>query len=77
MKWLLIATVLQSPVPTGLTYETLPECVQAAASAHQAWRDAFREAVRSNAPDEFVTILRLRAPTMTCIPGRLDARPPE
>jgi hypothetical protein len=70
MKWALVVLVWgTTPMPTGLVYDTLPECIIAESQARRAWIDIFNatpESIRKKSESRDFLLHQMIAGT--CIP---------
>ena len=72
MKWMLVVMALGStaPMPTGLIYDSLKECIAAEASIAFEWNkvaDSIPPALRAN-PKYLAHFNQIRTVVGTCIP---------
>ena len=70
MKWMLIAIAMNVPMPTGIVFDSLPECLKAEQAMRQAWADANNEAVKAGAQRDTLGFLRSQMGRGTCIPSK-------
>lgn len=78
MKWLLIVLIMNQPVKTDLTFESLNTCMEAEEKMRKEWANRFNEVVsrpafqKLSAEDKKAsrTFMLSQATSGTCIPTK-------
>lgn len=70
MKWILVALVMNTPVKTDMTFDTLEACLVAEQEMRQQWADVYNRAVANKAAKDTLSLVRSQMVRGTCIPAK-------
>lgn len=70
MKWLLIAIVMNMPVKTDLSFNTLDDCLRAEVEMRKQWAELYTGAVKRNAEQATLDLVKDQMTRGTCIPTK-------
>ncbi len=70
MSWLLVVIILNTPVKTDLTFNTLDECLRAEADVRRQWADVYNSALKRKAEKATLDLVMRQMTTGTCIPTK-------
>lgn len=70
MKWLLVALIMNTPVKTDLTYNSLSECLAAEAKMRAEWTEVYSQAKKAGTEPERLGQMSKAMTTGTCVPTK-------
>lgn len=70
MKWLLVVIVMNTPVKTGLIFNTLGDCLRVEGEMRQAWADMYNEGVKRQMSKDTLEMVKRQMTSGTCIPTK-------
>ena len=70
MKWLLVALVMNTPVKTDLTFDSLSACMAAEAKMRAEWSELYAQAKKTGVEPERLGQISKAMTTGTCVPAK-------
>jgi len=70
MKWLLVVLVMNTPVKTDLSFNTLDNCLRAEGEMRQQWANMYNDAVKRKADKNSLELVQRQMTSGTCIPSK-------
>lgn len=70
MKWLLVVIVMNMPVKTDLTFNTLGDCLRVEGEMRKAWADMYNEGLKRQMPKDTLDMVKRQMTSGTCIPTK-------
>ena len=70
MKWLLVVIVMNMPVKTELSFNTLDDCLRAEQEMRKQWVEVYNSALNRKDGKDTLDMVKRQMTSGTCIPTR-------